>query len=138
GDFATVRLLLDNGVYISHRENNGWTALTMASYCGNKDALMLLLESGAEIDTRDNDGRTPLSYVGGKYLCWQTKEAELTAIARCLIDQGADINSRDTRGWTPLHWDAANGHVVFVKMLVDACADIHAKDKEGKTPLAAA
>ena len=43
-------------------DNEGKTALHVASLEGHSEAVKLLLEAGAEVDAEDDNGQTPLSW----------------------------------------------------------------------------
>jgi ankyrin repeat protein len=88
-----VKLLLDKGADIDDADNDGITALYVASEAGALNVVQLLVERGARVDVRDNSGGTPL-HQAAKY----TKGD----VAAFLLQHGADINARDTQGLSPL------------------------------------
>lgn len=57
-----VQALLDHGARINDRENDGKTALWLASSEGNTRAVQLLLEWGAGVHARDKDRTTSLHW----------------------------------------------------------------------------
>jgi ankyrin repeat protein len=44
------------------RDNNGYTALTLAATKGHSEVVRLLIEKGANLNTTTSCGRTPLFY----------------------------------------------------------------------------
>lgn len=47
---------------INAQSNQGWTALTYASWKGNRDVVVMLIQRGADAHEKDKDGWTPLMY----------------------------------------------------------------------------
>jgi hypothetical protein len=63
----TVRLLLQNGAHVNHREQLGQTALWRASLCGNYQVAMLLLqEYQANASIPDAKGALPSAVADGE------------------------------------------------------------------------
>src|SRR5262249_24089821 len=63
GDTATVERLLELGIPIDTRDDNGATALHAAAFAGGVSAVRLLLERGADPDLRyTNWDSTPLGW----------------------------------------------------------------------------
>lgn len=60
GDRQSVQELLEAGVSVSVRDDQGLTGVHLAASKGNLDMLKLLLEKGASVNTRDQYGITPL------------------------------------------------------------------------------
>jgi uncharacterized protein len=110
---------------------DGWTALHLAAFFGQKAAVKRLVEAGADLNavSRNSLKNTPLhaAAAGGH------RDVSLT-----LIDRGADVRVADAGGHTPLHIAAEAGLVEVVRALLDRGADPHAVDAEDKTPLARA
>ena len=59
-DVVQLARLLDEGCAIDERDYRGYSALMLAGYCGNLDAVDLLLQRGADPNTRDFFGNTVL------------------------------------------------------------------------------
>ncbi len=68
GDAVAVEALLAKGADVNAKDNNGWSALMMASTGGNipafragcLDAVRALLAKGADVNAKDNGGATAL------------------------------------------------------------------------------
>jgi len=60
GDIQDVISLLERGVNINAKDNNGLTSLHYASYLEHLEIVILLLEAGANINEQTNLGGTPL------------------------------------------------------------------------------
>ncbi len=57
-----IQLLLENGAYVSGKDQNGLTPLHCAAKYNNIFAARLFLIKGAKVMPRDNKGKTPLDY----------------------------------------------------------------------------
>ena len=55
-----VKALLAQGADINARENDGGTALIVATWLGHTDTVQVLLAQGADVDAKDNRGGTAL------------------------------------------------------------------------------
>jgi ankyrin repeat protein len=98
---------------------NGNTALMMAAYKGNIEAVKALLERGAKTD---KPGWTPLHYAAAN----GSEE-----IVRLLLAHGARAGAQAPQGMTPLMMAAREGHAGAVALLVAAGAQPAAKSAEG-------
>ncbi|KAE8751214.1 hypothetical protein FOCC_FOCC002042 [Frankliniella occidentalis] len=99
------------------KNEDGQTAVHVASRLGQDDILKKLIESNANINCRDTAGYTPLHYA-----CRNNK----ASTARILVDMGgANIQIRHTEtGHVPLHEAASNGHVDVVTVLLSLNAPL--------------
>ena len=66
GDVTFIEDVLDRGADIEARNDNGLTALMLASWEGQVAAVELLLDRGADIDARDRYGDTALIWASRK------------------------------------------------------------------------
>ena len=55
-----AKLLLENGAQVDLQQNDGWSALMLASRCGHCEVAKLLLENGAQVDLQQNDRSSAL------------------------------------------------------------------------------
>jgi len=58
GDYAEVKRLIEEGADVNAKDNNGWTALMIASEAGKEEIANWLIEAGADVSAQDNDGFT--------------------------------------------------------------------------------
>lgn len=126
GDMARLESLLDAGIDINARNNDGVTALAYASDRGHTDIVKKLLANNADANVRSNIGSTPLmnaAYTGH------------VKIVNLLIASGADVNAKSVNGTTALMNAAAHGFVEIVEILLANDADINACDKCGLNAL---
>jgi ankyrin repeat protein len=161
GDWPEAARQLTKGAQIEARDDNGDTALILASTAGQALIVRKLMEAGAETEARNKNGETAL---------WRAASAGAVAVMRELLDHNACVDAADQPGMTPLgaalagwHYEAARllvegkanvdaraggnsllayaaakGHAEFVKLLIDAGADAGVPGKSRRTPLIAA
>eukprot|EP00850_Spirogloea_muscicola_P015055 SM000112S23997 [mRNA] locus=s112:214713:217518:- [translate_table: standard] len=100
GDETGLARLLDQGMEVDLRDDEGCTALHWAADRGNLGALRLLLQRGANHRAKDIHGQTALHYAA---ICSHAEAAEV------LLQEGADPGAADNEGETPSslcpeHW----------------------------------
>ena len=127
----TLEWLINEGVSINARDNEGCTALSHAPEYKDPQIVRLLLEHGAEVDARDNWGQTALFGAA----TWHKPQN-----VRLLLEHGADVHVRDNGGSTPLMgaawpWPFDTEAVETLTLLLDSGADVNAVDQRGKTAL---
>lgn len=128
-DIAIMQAALDEHVNIDAVNEDGLTALMIATYYGYYDTVALLCQSGAMIDVQNNEGYTALMYAAGQG--W-------TDIIILLLNYEADVNLRSLNGWTALLFAVAYDQCdqcQAVICLIDAGANLDAQDDEGYTGL---
>jgi ankyrin repeat protein/nucleoside phosphorylase len=154
-----VRILLEYGIGTAASNQNGRTAVHIASRNRKETIVQMLLEHGADVDASDTSGITALheaSNDGGeavvrKLLDWGADisasdedgrtalhEASRTwneTIVQMLLEHGADVNASGAVGMTALHEASRTGNKTIVQILLGRGADIHALDKYGMTAL---
>ncbi|CAI8021638.1 Kinase D-interacting substrate of 220 kDa, partial [Geodia barretti] len=128
GDVEAVERLLSTSVNINSRtEDEGDTALLLASHRGHVEVVRLLLKAGAAVFIPDKCCRTPLywaSFYGHR------------AVVELLLENGADVSICSEDGFSPLYVASGKGHSDVVDILLEAGADVHqATTKSGSVPL---
>ncbi|OLP91569.1 putative phospholipid-transporting ATPase IA [Symbiodinium microadriaticum] len=83
-----VRVLLDAGADKNVTNNDGNTALIVASLAGHAGAVKVLLQVGVDVDLADNDGTTAL-------MAASAAPGGHDAVVRLLLDAGADKDVAD-------------------------------------------
>lgn len=117
GDAPKLHALLEGVADLSAKDSHGDTALHIAAYRRDADAVQALLSRGAKPNVQDADGATPLLYGAGS-----------EEIVRALLQHGANPNIASKLELTPLMAAAASRHSHrIVSLLLDAGADLHAK-----------
>ncbi|KAM2620920.1 hypothetical protein FF1_026181 [Malus domestica] len=158
GDDFLLNQLLKRGLDPNESDNNGRSALHIASSKGSDNCVLLLLDYGADPNSRDSDGNVPL---------WEAILNGHEQIAKLLLDNGANLNSGDigqfactaaeqnrldllkeivrhggdvtrpkSSGTTALHLAVSEDNVDIVKYLLDQGADVDKPDLHGWTPRA--
>lgn len=105
---------------------DGFTALHLAGFFGQADAVALLLEHGAPLDRR-TDNPMAISPLGSA-VAGRDRFA-----VRLLVDAGADVTIAQTGGFTPLMGAASAGRSDLVGLLLDAGADPAVAADDGRT-----
>ena len=113
---------------VSSYSPDGFTALALASYLGQKESVDYLIEKGADVNAaaKNQTGFTPLT---------GAVTENHNEIAKVLVKNGARVNHRYEGGFTPLMHAAYNENVELVSFLLQNGADSTAKNGEGKSPL---
>lgn len=125
GDVSKITEALKNGMPVDQKEENGNSALMLASFDGHVEVMQVLLDAGADVNLRDTLNRTPLMFASsGPY----------PAAVKLLLANGADINAIDKdEHFTSLMFAAAEGLSPIVDILLEAGADPKLKDKDDDT-----
>ena len=127
GDLDRLAVLLEADPGLTDRRSgDGFTALHLAAFFGQDDAVRLLLARGADPDAHGTGWMTgtPLS---------SAASAGHAATVDLLLEAGADPDAVQRGGWTPLHSAAHNGDVRTVEFLLTHGADPGAIDDEGRS-----
>lgn len=132
GELEKLKQLVEkNPSLVKAYSPDGFTALALAAYLGQKDTVEYLISKGADVNAKANNttGFTPLT---------GTVSENHTEIAKILAENGANVNHRYEGGYAPLIHAAASGNIELVKVLLDSKADPNVRANDGTTPLSAA
>ena len=93
GDISGAQALLDAGVDINARDQNGSTPLHWAARYGQKQVVELLINKGADVDAKDNSGSTPLDRAiqGNHADITDLLRQRVVILERFMLLQGMDI-----------------------------------------------
>ena len=122
-DLKAVKRLIKQGAPVSAQDEDGWTALHMASYEGVLEIAQCLIEAGAQVNIKNKNDNTPL------HMAVSERNLE---VFEALIKAGADVTLETKEGDTALHMVAGYGCLYLAKSLVEAGADILKKNKRGE------
>lgn len=118
------KLLLNaNGTDINQSAKNGDTALMIAAYKANREAVSALLAKGAQVN---RSGWTALHYAAA---------VGDNEIVQTLLDKDADLDAKSPNNTTPIMMAARGDHILTVKLLLDAGADATLKNDVGMTAI---
>jgi ankyrin repeat protein len=112
---ATIEELIRGGFDIETRDEQGRTALLLATQLNNVKAAQVLIDAGANVNAKDNIDDSPFLYAGA--------EGRLE-ILRMTLEHGADLSSVNRYGGTALIPAAHHGHVETVRELLNTKIDI--------------
>lgn len=126
GDSSKVGQLLEAGAKADSVDENGESAIFVASTNGNTEIVDLLLGAGADVNVDRGDQVFPLhrAAMGG-----------FVETVRSLLRGGADVNVANRYRLTPLHSASFEGHSDVVELLLQAGAFVDARDTGNETPL---
>lgn len=135
GDHALIVALQENSfkvfdflvglsnIHLNWRNQVGNSALMIAAYKKNIDAVQKLIDKGAEVN---QTGWTALHYAAA---------AGSNPIVQLLLDNDAYIDTQSPNKTTPLMMAARGGYILTVKLLLDEGADLTLKNSLGMTAL---
>ncbi|XP_033101464.1 ankyrin repeat domain-containing protein 17-like [Anneissia japonica] len=129
GHDEVIKLLLEKGSNLEHRDKKGFTPLILGATAGHTRSVELLLDHGAEIEAQSERTKdTPLSLAcsGGRY-----------DVVDLLLSRGANKEHRNVSDYTPLSLAASGGYVKIIKLLLRHGAEINSRtgSKLGISPL---
>lgn len=107
---------------------DGFTALALAAYLGQKESVEFLVGKGADLNAlaRNETGYTALTGAVSQ---------NHNEIAKILVKNGARVNHGYEGGFTPLMHASYAGNIELVSFLLQNGADPTAKNSVGKTAL---
>jgi len=144
GNNARVAELLNQGVNVNLRGNDGNTPIMEAAYGGHLDTVKLLLDHGADLSAKKRDGATPITLTGDKDIIALFKNVSSmvsaaavgnNTILETFISKGTPINALSETGESALHAACWNGKVDTVKLLLERGADPQIKKADGASPV---
>src|SRR5690348_16191429 len=130
GNLERLKNLLDHDRSLAGSYSpDGFTALALDAYMGQKETPHHLLEAGADPNAvaKNETGFTALTGAVSQ---------NHNEVAKILVENGANVNYSYEGGFTPLIHAAHAGNFELVKLLLEKGADPNAKNGEGKTPTA--
>lgn len=107
---------------------DGFTALALAAYLGQKRTVEYLLGNGADVNApaKNSTGFTALTGAGSQ---------NHNEIAKILVRRGADVNHRYEGGFTPLMHAAHAGNLDLVTFLLENGAEPNVRMTDGNSAL---
>lgn len=125
-----LRGLLENEPKLARSwSRDGFTALHLALFSGEEEALRLLIANGADVEApsrhRTIRGVRPLQTAAF---------VRERGLAEILLDAGAEVDGLGEGGATALHSAAQHGDEEFARLLLDRGADRGIRDDTGRRP----
>lgn len=122
---ALVVALLDRGVVLTTKDEDGNTALHIAAgQVDNVDIVTRLVEAGSHINAIGHRGSTPL------HNAVRTADAEMVEL---LLHHNANVAIADEDEMSPLRLAVVNGRTDITVVLRQGGSDIHASDRLERT-----
>ena len=130
GSADEIREKIVTGAKVDEADKLKRTALHMAAWAGNLEALQILIRAGASLDVKAMDGFTALHFAA------QSSAEATPACIRFLVRKNKSLlNMRITKGnKSALHLAAAKGNMLAITALLELGADITAKTTSGQVP----
>lgn len=131
GNLARVKELVESGVDVNVKGNDGKPLLILAVIKNHIDIVKYLVEKGAHVNAKDDEGMTVLMYATAN---------NRVDIAKYLVEKGANVNAKsDEQGITSLMIAAHNNRIDILKYLVEKGAHLNVKAmSDGMTALMSA
>ncbi len=131
GDVTAVQRLLDGGVALDSRDEDGLTALMLAAYSGDLAMVQVLIARGADVNATNAGGWSALS----KAVYNPEKQCGSAEVVKALIVAGANMEEAIGYGVRPLMLAAGYGETAVVELLLKSGADVMARNDGGYTAL---
>lgn len=114
GDIALLnKIAVQEKMNLDRRDDNGVSALMIASRFGQRDMIQFLLDQGVPAHQMDNDGQTPLEYS----LLGNADSKKKQMVVNILIKNGADSFHRNNFGLMPIYEMVTEGFLDEIKLL---------------------
>lgn len=127
GQFVKIMKLLENGIDVNLKDQEGRTALMYAAFNGHTAIMEKLIEKGASVNLRDAYGRTALMLASS---------GPFPTAVKLLLDHRADPDMADgEEHFTALMYAAAEGQLEIVQILLKKKANPMLKDVDGDNAL---
>ena len=136
GNGEVAQHLLDEGIRIDQRDENGFTALHHAASNGSPDVVEFILKKALDLgivqkllQTRDRHGLVPLHHAA--------MSGDIETV-RILLEYGTDVNvsfGKQKRKSTPFHFACEYGHKAVAEFLLQKVAKIIEPREFDETPL---
>ena len=114
-------------LYCNYQQEDGWTALMLASQNGHAQVAELLLNGNADTHLTENDGWTALMLA--------SQNGHVQVVGLLLTNKQADANILNNNRFTALMLASQNGHFQVVELLLTEYADVNLKENDGWTAL---
>ena len=147
GELVSLQNALDQKVNINAQDSKKRTALMIATYNQDVEAVKLLIDAGAEgyldilkLTIQAGADPTIVNHYGGTALIPAAEHGHVEVIEELLNDTTINVNHVNLLGWTALMEAIVlnNGNPIqrtVVQLLIDHGADVNIPDNDNVTPL---
>lgn len=128
GNFAIIKLLIDNQANPNVQDNEGNTPLIKSIECGHEHLVKYLLNNGADPNLTDLDNNSALH--------WALMTESMIAIEALLSSKKCDLSLRNNKDEIPLHLAVRSSliNATTYETLVGGGSDLDATDQLGLAP----
>lgn len=160
-----VRELLNSGADINAQDEQGRTAIMIATYANDAEMVKVLIDEGADVDIQDDMLNNPFLYAGaegymdilklmiaagadpkitnrygGVALIPASEHGYVEVVEELLTNTKTDVNHVNNLGWTALLEaiilnDGSEKQQQTIRLLIEYGADVNLADKDGVSPL---
>ncbi len=124
-----MNCLQETKIHVDGKNEQGWTALTLAAKDGCIDAINFLLTQNCNVDSLSKDGSSSLMLAAGE---------GHNGICELLLSRDCSIDTQNNVGSTALILAAKNGHKEIIDLLLARGCNLNIQDKEGNSALISA
>ena len=117
-----MKQFIDLGVNVDCTNEQGITALMLATECEHEPIVHTLISGGANVNIQDSYGWTALM------LASQNGHFQVTEL---LLNEQANVNLQQTGGWTALMLASYYGHFLVAESLLNKEADVEISNNKG-------
>lgn len=121
-----VKMLIRAGCNVNLQDNDGNTALSVATRYSDIKIVKLLINAGSNVNLHNREGWTALM-IASRY--------SNIKIVKLLIDAGADVNMQNSNKWIALMMASRYSTVEKVKLLIESGSNINLQDITGWSAL---
>lgn len=131
GHLESLKLLI-NEQNINAQDNEGYTPLHYAAFCGTQKAIQFLLDKGANPEISSKDGNLPIHMAFVRHVASAEAQTEVYSL---LISKTQNIDSQDNSGISVLARACRANNKDFVKALLENGAKPNKPNKFNELPL---
>ena len=122
-----LEAIIYHSIGVNATNKNNVTALMIACWKSNKDAINALLNTGADPNIVNARGNTCLHFAARNDYC--------TEVLQAIIRHGVDVNTKNKDNVTALMIAYGKANIEAITVLLNAGADPSIPDADGYTPL---